>query len=395
MTEQNVELVRRGMLKRPVDSRRYRGLVREDKTLGWAVAALDTVEQMRGKPPEAWPTTTALPDALAKLADLLTELGWDDLAAATRREQVTAYGQLRVGRRGAFSEDIARALTALRGNLMDLERHEEALEVVVEQLRLPGTAESVQEALDWRTVLLARLGRHEEALDSAAEAIRRQRKRRGGASKALELSHAREAYAKQLDAVGRVAEAAEATAEVAAYWREHPDSTVKYLATVDQLSDRLVRSGRAEEAAARITEAIRVARHRQPQLESARIWHNFGVRLLELGLPGDAADAGRQAVTLLRERAQLAQASHRKTEEADDWDDDHRYAQWYLLERRREELESSLANVRRTERALGDALRSLSACLRRLNLVDEAAAADAEAAALARRPSEKEATDRD
>ncbi|WP_433229677.1 hypothetical protein [Actinomadura formosensis] len=350
---------------------------------------LEKVEQMRGRPSDAWPTTTALPEALNRLAELLTELGWDDLASLARREELMVYRELDAGRPGVFAGKIAHALAALRSNLVDIKRYEEALEVVDEQLRLSDTDRSAQveapKAREWRTVLLARLGRREEAVESAAAAvdeIRGRLKRRGGASVDLELSHALAAYADRLDAVGRVAEAAEVTAEVVAYWRERSDSTAKFLTTVDLLSERLVRSGRTEEAGVCITEAMQKVRRRKPHLELAGTWHGFSVRLLSLGLPKKALDAGKEAVNLYREIAHWAQENHRKVEAEDDWDHDPRYAEWYLRQRRQEELESSHERVRRAERNLHDGLLTLSACLRRLGRIDEAAAADAEAAAV-------------
>jgi len=380
------------MLSRSVDSRRYRGLVRPDKTVRWAEDELEKIERMRGRPADAWPTATALPESLDHLAELLTELGWDDLASLARREELSVYQELDAGRPGVFSGKIAHVLAALRGNLVDVERYEEALDVVDEQLRLSGRGGSARvpagEAQNWRTVLLARLGRHDEALESAAaavDAIRGRHERHGDASVDVELSHALAVYADRLDVVGRVAEAAEVTIEVAAYWREQSDSTVKFLATVDRLSERLVRSGRSEEAGVYVTEAMRKVRRRKSHHESAGTWHRFGVRLLSLDLPKDALAAAEKAVKLYRDLAQWTQEGHRRMEAADDWDDDHRYAEWYLLERRREEEESSRANVRRAEQNLRDGLLTLSACLRRLGRVDEATAADAEAAALSPR----------
>lgn len=356
-----------------------------------AVDTLEKVERMRGLSPDACPTAPALPESLDELAELLTQLGWDDLASLARREELMVYRELDAGRPGAFSGEIAHALAALRSNLVDFERYEEALEVVDEQLRLSGTGRSAQagalEAQGWRTVLLARLGRHEEAVESAAEAVDEiggRLKRGPGASVDLELSHALEVYADRLDVVGRVAEAVEVTAEVVAYWREHSDSTIKFLATVDLLSERLVRSGRTEEAGVCITEAMRKVRRRKTRTELAGTWHSFSVRLLSLGLLANALDAGEEAVRLFRELAHWAQENHQKVEAADDWDDDHRYAEWYLLQRRREELESSRKDVRRAERNLHDGLLTLSACLRRLNRMEEARAVDAEAAAVSK-----------
>jgi tetratricopeptide (TPR) repeat protein len=379
------------MLQRPVDSSRYRGTARPDKTVRWAVDELEKVEELRGRPPESWPSATALPESLDRLAGLLTELGWDDLASLARREQLTVYRELEAARPGGYSGEIAHVRSALRRDLVALERYAEALEVVEEQLRRPGTGRSAQaaarEARGWRTLLLARLGRHEEAVESAAEAVaelRERRERQEDASADSELAHALAVYADRLDDVGRVAEAAEVGGEVVAYWRGRSDSTVRYLTTVDVLSERLLRSGRAEEAGACITEAMRKVRRRRSHLESAGTWHHFSRRLLSVDLADRAAKAGEEAVRLYRELAHWAHEHRRKVEAADDWDDDHRYAEWYLLRRRHEELASAHEGVLRADRNLRAALRTLSSCLRRLDRVDEAAAAEAEAAALSR-----------
>jgi hypothetical protein len=79
-----------------------------------------------------------------------------------------------------------------------------------------------------------------------------------------------------------------------------------------------------------------------------------------------------EAVQLYRDRARAHQERHRELEAEDDWDDDHRYSEAYLLKRRREELKGK--EVRRAEQDLHDASLTLSACLQQLDHVDEAAA---------------------
>ncbi|WP_345439361.1 hypothetical protein [Actinoallomurus vinaceus] len=394
MKELNAEVVRHGMLSRRVDSSRYRGVARPDKTVRWAEDKLEQVERLRGRPPEAWPTPTALPESLGELAELLTTLGWDDLAALANRERLTVYRELDAARSGVFSDEVRRTLAALFSNLIDLKHHEEALEVVDEQLRLSSTDRSTEEAeywrmVQWRLLILARLGRREEAVEYAAVAVNEVRGRlghRGDASADLELSHVLATYADQLDGVGRVAEAADVTAEVVAFRRERPDSTFNFATMVDLLSERLVRSERAEEAGVRITEAMREIRRREgPNVfrgvpELAATWHAFSARLLSLGLPDEALTAGEEVVNLYRRNVFRQRVGHRQLEAADHWDDDPRYDERVLLQERQRELESSLEAVHRAERKLHDALLTLSACLRRLDRVDEATAADAEAA---------------
>ncbi|MEU7739453.1 hypothetical protein [Nonomuraea sp. NPDC049158] len=138
---------------------------------------------------------------------------------------------------------------------MECKRYEEALEVVEELLRLSETSRSAQaEAPDaryWRTLLLTTLGREQEAVASAAEAVSEIRGRlqhAGATSAGFELIHAPATYADRLDKVGRVAEAAEVSAEVMAAWWQQADSTVQFLQTLDVYSERLVQSGQTEQA---------------------------------------------------------------------------------------------------------------------------------------------------
>ncbi|GAA2791859.1 hypothetical protein [Nonomuraea dietziae] len=385
MNERDAEVIQPAMLERPVNPARYRGVVRPDKTVRWARNELEQVSRMRGRSPDMW----RLPEALDHLASLLTELGWDDLACLARREELAVCRTLSPARPGFFADRIVHALAALRDNLMECKRHEEALEVVEELLRLSEANRSAQAqapgARYWRTVLLARLGRDREAVESAAEAVTEIRERLQHAealSTGLELIHALAAYADRLDKVGRVAEAAEVSAEVMAAWWRRADSTVQFLQTLDLCSERLVRSGQTERAHACIIEAMRKLRRRKRDTYQAGAWHNLGVRLLALGAPEAALTAGQEAVQLYRDRARAHQERHRELEAEDDWDDDHRYSEAYLLGRRREELKSSRRQVRRAEQDLHDALLSLSACLQQLGRLDEAAAAGAEAATL-------------
>jgi hypothetical protein len=75
-----------------------------------------------------------------------------------------------------------------------------------------------------------------------------------GTRTSVELTHALTTYADQLDRAGRIAEAV--TAEVAAYWRRRSNSAPEFAKTVSLLSDRLLRSDRAEEARTIITKAL-------------------------------------------------------------------------------------------------------------------------------------------
>jgi tetratricopeptide (TPR) repeat protein len=389
MNEPDADVVQPEMLRRPVNPARYGGVVRPDKTVRWAADELDQVRHLRGRSPDAWPTPAALPESLDRLAVWLTELGWDDLACLARREEVAVCRELSAARPGLFADRVVRALIALRGSLMECGRHEEALEVVEELLRLAETSRAAQaEAPDaryWRTLLLARLGRDQEAVESAAEAVAelRERLRRTGATSAgFELIHALTAYADRLDEAGRVAEAAEVSAEVMAAWWEQAGSTIQFLHALDLCSERLVRSGRPEQARACIVEAMGKLLRRERDTSHARVWHNLGVRLLTLGAAEPALTAGEEAVRLYRDRARAHRERHRELRAEDDWDDDHRYSEAYLLKRRREELRSSRKEVRRAEQDLYDALLALSACLRQVGRLDDAAAAGAEAAAL-------------
>ncbi|WP_144070019.1 hypothetical protein [Nonomuraea indica] len=377
------------MLERRVEPSRYGGVVRPDKTVRWARDELDQVRRMRGRSPDAWPTPTALPESLDRLAQLLTELGWDDLACLARREELAVCRTLSAGRPGLFTDRVVRALVALRDNLLDCKRYEEALEVVEELLRLSETDRSAREeaprARYWRTKFLTRLGRDREAVESAAEAVTEIRERlqhARAASAGVELIHALTAYADGLDRTGRAAEAAEVSAEITAAWWQQDDCTFQFLDALDLRSERLVRSGQPEQAHACIVEGIEKMRRRKRETSQAEGWRSLGVRLLDLGAPEAALTAVEEAVQLYRLRARARQEGHRRLEAEDDWDDDHRFSEAYLLERRSKELKATRKEVRRAERDLRDALLALSACLRRLGRVDEASAADAEAATL-------------
>ncbi|MDG4786409.1 hypothetical protein O7626_10790 [Micromonospora sp. WMMD1102] len=390
--EQNFEVVRRAMLNRPVDERRYAGLVRPDKTVRWAVEELAQIETRRkGRARGATPRSlTALPESLRRLADLLTELGWYDLAALARREELMVYRELDAPRPGAFADRMTETMSALRKNLVDDERYAEALAVIDEQLaadRHRAGQVAAREARTWRTILLARLERHEEAVESAAAQvaeIRGRHERAGGAPVDLELCHALTKYAEQLDRVGRVAEAADVTAEVLPFWRGRNDSRYEFARTVDELSDRLARSGRAEEAYAVIADAW--SRLRRDHGGLADVWHNLGVRLRTLGHPEKALAASEQAVKRHRGYVHNAREQHRAVEARDDWDDDHRYSVDHLWRRHRQRVEKEQEKVRRAERDLRHALLSLAACLRQVNRAADAAAADAEAATLEEAP---------
>jgi tetratricopeptide (TPR) repeat protein len=388
--EHDFEMVRLEMLKRPVDPRRYRGLSREDKTLRWAVDELARIEGMReaGRHGEIPLSPTARPESLRRFADLLTELGWDDLAALARREELMVYHELGGWQQGAVAQHIAEALDALRGNLLDDGRHEEALAVVDEQLALGqhrAMPVAISTARQRRTVLLSQLGRHEEAVESAAVAVDEIRGRieaAGGGAVDLELCHALNLYAEQLDRVGRVAEAADATAEALVYWRGRKDSRYHFAATADSLSDRLARSGRDGEAYAVMADAWKRLRRDDGDGDLAHVWHNFGVRLLSLGYPRKALAAADQAVKRHRVRVRLARDRHLAVEARNDWGDDHRYDPDYLWQQHRREVKEAHEWVCRAERNLRHALLTMAACLRQLNRADEAAAAQAEAATL-------------
>ncbi|RJL35941.1 hypothetical protein D5H75_04005 [Bailinhaonella thermotolerans] len=376
-----------GMLARSVDPARYRGVVRPDKPVRWARDELERVERMRGLPPEEWPSPTALPEALDRLAGLLTELGWDDLACLARREELDVYRRLPAGRPGEFGDRIVRALIALRDGLVECRRHGQALEVVEELLRLAETVESARAeapaARYWRTLLLARTGRDREALESAAEEvaeIRERLQRAGAAPPSVELIHALSSYADRLDKVGRVAEAAEVGAEVMEGWARRGDAPLEFLRALDERSERLVRGGRPEAARACVVEAMGKVRRRDTH--QAMIWRDLAARLLGLGAPEAAVSAGEEAVRLCRDRVRARRGRHRELQEDEDWDDDPRLSEAYLRDRRDKELRSSLKEVREAERDLRDALFVLGDCLRRLGRGDEAAAAVAEAAEL-------------
>lgn len=371
------------MLNRYIDDKRYRGVLSPSKPLGWARSKLAEVERLRGLPPEVWPTRTALPESVSKLAELLTELGWDDLAALARCEEVAVYRDLEGDRPGVFSREIGPALDALRGNLMNDGQYENTLEVIEELLRLSGVGpEAKRSARCWRADLLVKLGRDAQAVEAAGgavAAIRAKAKGRKGISKRNGLDSALLTYAERLRAVGRDAEAVEAIAEVVEWRKNRGESLSRLLQPVDGLSQLLVRLGRREEAAACITELLAEGREREPDFESPDTWYRLSARLLELGLPDTALEAGREAVKSYRERASWKQTQFEETVEDEDWFD-HRYSWVHEYQRRREQLESSRSDAVKAGVDLNDGLLNLSAALRALGRLDEAAASEAEAA---------------
>ncbi|WP_271190169.1 hypothetical protein [Dactylosporangium matsuzakiense] len=376
MTGADADVVHRKMLDRPVDPARYRGLVREDKTLRWARDALSQVELLRRRPPAEWSSTAEV----RRLAELLTELGWDDLAAVAYREELAVLRALDVARPGIHADEIGRTMAELRVRLVRTEAFEEALDLTDEQLR-SSTGQAARDARGWRTVILAALGRHEEAAESAAVAVDEIRARR---AQGVALTQALTTYANLLDRAGRVAEAADVTAEVLGYWRKRSGVTPELARSVNLLSDRLVRSDRAEEARAVIIQALPRLRRHEHRID-ADTWHALGVRLFALGRPDAALTAGAHAVTHFWQRTLLARDQHRTVQD-EDWDDDHRYTTEYLFERHAKKLETSREDVRRAERSLLEALMALSTYARELGRTDEADAADAEAASLGSRP---------
>lgn len=398
MDATDAKLLQPAMLRRQVDPARYRGLVREDKTVRWAREELDKVIEMRGRPSKEWPTPTALPDSLGRLAELLATLAWDDLAGLARREELTYRRTKRSGAKSAKSskasksssgdKHIVDALVALRDNLYDSRQYEQALEAVQDLLRMAQTSKHARaqalQARHWRTWFLTKLGRNEEALESVVDeltVIRGRPQAAVGDEDAYALVHALAAYAELLEKVGRVAEAAEVSVEVMAAWWQHDDATYQFLHAVDLCSKRLARSGQDEAARACLLEAMRKMRGRECTTYQEDIWYNFGARLLELGAPEPALAAAEQAVQLYRESADAHRERHRRLEAEDDWDD-HRYSEAYLRERRHKELSSSRRELRRAEQNLRDGLHALSDCLRQLDRIGEADAARAEAATM-------------
>ncbi|WP_406282792.1 hypothetical protein [Embleya sp. NBC_00896] len=402
MDAKGAKLLQPAMLQRQVDPARYRGLVREDKPVRWAREELDKVVQMRGRPSTEWPTPTALPDALGRLAELLATLAWDDLAGLARREELTYRRPKRSATKSSKSAKSAKAstsssgdkrivdaLVALRENLYDCRQYEEALEAVEELLRMAPAGRhagaQAREARYWRTWFLTKLGRHQQALESVVDELTGIRGRSRAAVRdedEIALAHALATHADLLEKAGRVAEAAEVSAEVVEVWWRRGDATVHFLDAVDLHSERLARSGQGEAARVCIIEAMRRMRNRRCTMYQENTWYNFGVRLLELGAPEPALAAAEQAVRLYRDSADAHRGRHRELEAEDDWDWDHRYSEAYLRERRHKELSSSLREVRRAEQNLSDGLLALSDCLRQLRRTGEADAARAEAATL-------------
>jgi tetratricopeptide (TPR) repeat protein len=142
-------------------------------------------------------------------------------------------------------------------------------------------------------------------------------------------------------------------------------------------------AGRLEEACSASAEVVKVVRRDSGSSWLAPALHNFSIRLAKMGSYREALTASEEAVEQYRKVVQWKR-QHYQQMESEDWDDDHRWAEWYLLERRQRRLAGAQAEVREAELDLCNELVNLSTCLHELNRLDEALAANAEAVAIAR-----------
>jgi tetratricopeptide (TPR) repeat protein len=324
---------------------------------------METVEDLRDRPPREWPTEEGPIDALEYVGAALTELEWHDLARLAYLEKVALCREL-------ASEQLGSTLESLRDTLMELGRYEEALPIVDEEreawLGLVDTDEYAQESADtaqyWRTEILVKLGRFEDAVESAANAVSELRDQvaRGAVDRGFALAYAVQQLADNLVRAGRVEEALPITAEVMAFWRAHadgPPGSAYYIDAMQALGQRQGRAGWYEEARATLDEAVRVVREgvgtgRYSQDELAVVLNNHGKYLSGIGRYREAVVAGAEAVDQARAYVEETRADQ----------DDIRTAELYLC----------------------DALIDLGADLDEVGRVDEAVAAYIEAVAIAR-----------
>jgi tetratricopeptide (TPR) repeat protein len=351
-----------------------------DRLLRHARERLGQIERLRSRPPDRWPNPTALPRALDSLATTLLDLGWPDLARLAYLEEVAVYRQLDAAQPG----DIRRALTSLRANLVELGRLDEALPVAREELHLATGDRTAREAARtaryWLTRVLGQVGPQQEALESAAAAVS---ELRTGTPGRYDLAHALSEYARQLFRAGRFEQAVTATAEVAALWHGH--GAVERAEALGQLGDRLARVGRYEEARTAWAKAVKVLRRDKHDRHTlANGLHNYSIQLASLGSYRRALSVSEEAVALYREFVEMQRQRHRQVEADDSWDDDHRFSEWYLLQRRQRRLDESQADVRTAEMRLCNELINLGVGLHVFHRVDEAMTVNAEALAIAR-----------
>ncbi|WP_086666813.1 hypothetical protein [Lentzea kentuckyensis] len=274
------------------------------------------VEELRDTPRESWPRRDALPTALGFLSETFEDAGWDDLARRLH------YEELGLRRESGRPISVRRVLSSLRANLFRQELYDEAVPVAQEEYVLAkelGEHEVSCTAKYWVTVLLGKLGRHEEAARNAGESVAERRAYQPSEkdrSAPFRLAHAHLEYAHRLTTIGEYEQAADATEEAAAFWRQQPNEDgVGLYTALDELSVLQVRLGRFDEARKSALEAVDAFRRRaaggSPDVlrNLASALTNHANRLHDLGLDQEALRASQESVE--RYRVIAAQAEGR------------------------------------------------------------------------------------
>ncbi|WP_030470599.1 hypothetical protein [Lentzea aerocolonigenes] len=272
------------------------------------------VEELRGTPRETWPQPDSLPTALGYLAETFEDCGWDDLALRVHQEIL----ELQRGR----PEQTLRALTAIRGNLVRQELHEEAMRAAHEEYEFAkqrGKHEVAHTAKYWVTNVLGKLGRHEEAARIARESVAERREwppSKKDRSAVYQLAHAHVEYAHRLMRIRSYEQAVAPLEEAAAFWRERAwDDAASLYTVLDELCALHLRLGNLDEALRCHTEgvaAIRTRAERRGELEFlghlGGVLNNHGNRLHALGLDEEALTAAQESVEWYRKYAAKAPA---------------------------------------------------------------------------------------
>ncbi|MEU0237284.1 tetratricopeptide repeat protein [Nocardiopsis sp. NPDC006198] len=311
---------------------------RHVKLLGSAVIEVATQVESPGPLIQALEETTDAPDTSAEVIEQLSNaLPRSSQRLAVWAERLTAH-LVEVCRERAAQDpdahlpDLATSLNSQSNRLVDLGRVEEALEVIVEAVRIrrvlveqgSGTyLHDLATSLNNQSNCLGDLGRVEEALEVIAEAVRIHRTlaEQRPDTYLLNLATSLHNQAVRLSALDRTEEALEVIVEAVRIHRtlieQHPDIYLLNLAAyLHTQSVLLAALGRTEEALEVIVEAVRVRRTLAEQHPDAYLpdlagsLHNQSVDLAVLGRTEEALEAIIEAVRINRALAEQHPDTH-------------------------------------------------------------------------------------
>ncbi|NRQ33717.1 tetratricopeptide repeat protein [Nonomuraea sp. NN258] len=410
--------------------------------LRYAQVLAKQVEALREQPRETWPSPDAPAGPLRSLGAELKHPGWYDLARLAYLEAIDVY---REDVATDHLDDYRHTLWSLGRVLVELRRYEDALPILQEErlvsLRLAVVDGSALDlADDARTTsieILVRLGRHGEALDSAAEAVREIRQQSAGRRKDHALAYALGRFADRLAGAGRFDEAVDAAAEAEKIWRRYNDAddepdwniNTQHGKALERLSEAFAQVGRYEEAYAALVERVEMRKRLVDADDDfneefvsrglAITLNNVALDLGRLGRHHEARATFEEAVSL--DRALAARALDRQhrferlfpdeedfldagdepigrelfddggLSEVNDLFDDEELDEEFIEtiefddQIRDDHLTDFRTKVREADLHLCVSLYNLGSCLHGLNRLEEALAADSEAAEIARR----------